>query len=741
MTIQHRLPCIIHVLLALVGASHLGFASPIYATAGAYVHADATFNLTQIEYDPAQPWDAAKISTGSAGFATARANNDGPGFDSLHRGGQGWASATANLSEASLRAMSFASLGPGASASSYRSQAIAAFGDQFVIASAGNQGPFTWTSNSKVRFDLSVSGYLDPQGQWPDYSLYFAYGLPGALAKTTLPGQFTPTQGVGFLIEDRCFFQGTNHLNITGLANCGGTISRDPSGLVSGNVFAEFAPGGDFDWLVRLSVSSWPGSFGSGPGYSFADFSNTVTVAYQGPPDSITYSGSGAFPRTFTRSAPIPEPASFGMALFGLAVIGCWRKRSHIGAWSFLRKRTVKGILVCLYAGVLTATGTAQSFFESNSDAERCSAIRRWEEDISTRINSRLPGSVKGMYVAGYRDAIGKPFSALSRRELKSVLSALRSCSKDKDVAMSFLITMFDFKSRNVQSRDLELWTEALAQAEADTNGPRAGAVLMDASEREEIRGRLAFAKQVISEAQGKDAPLAREAADLLATLQKLGRALAEANIVKSPDAALLTAEHEALMIAHRSLSRQHSWMRFLAAQAADVTPNLHRLDPSGNAYACRVDEYGASNTRARAIELVTSAMKRGADLTETHRRALAAQARAQEILDQEWQSYRKVTSVLSNPTKSEIAHQEAQDLQRRHAEMQQMSSERERRKAKDMAHAKREFVAGAAIAGMAALIFLAGRNGSSAGGSGEDAGAKFIREICGDGAMLGYCR
>jgi hypothetical protein len=306
----------LNVLLFIAGFRLVCSASTIYASAGAWVYTDlSTLNPSGWTWDTAQPWPAAVTSTVTSGSSTATAQNNGPGIG-IYRGVQGSSFASSNLSHGQLRALQYSALDVDASAANIRSEARASFGDEFSISSPS--GPYSWTSSSKVRFSFDVSGFIDNQSQLSFMTLFFYYGRPGALANSSTG---LPVPGKGFLSEDFCSFQIGRNQNLLGLTTCGGSIAMDQSGNVGGAVFAEFSPGGDFDWLVSLNVYGWPGSFGSGPGSAIADFRNTINVTYQGPPDSITYSSSGVFPGTFPAAEAVPEPSTWTTIALGCAAM------------------------------------------------------------------------------------------------------------------------------------------------------------------------------------------------------------------------------------------------------------------------------------------------------------------------------------------------------------------------------------------------------------------------------------
>lgn len=295
-------------------------AAPVYNSAWAGAYTSFSFGPGGATWDSAQPWSADVIGTSTNGSTPAVATNPGGTF----KGASSSSGASANLQTAELRAVADAVLEPGALASNARALAVAEFGDQFTVLGL-NRGPYAWTSATTVRFSLDISGVIS--GPSHDFILDLGYGLPGALAGNGQPSGAFPAGMVtgGFLLQDMCTFQIGRSDSLLGQMTCGGLIEVDAFGNVSGSVFAEFAPNGDFDWFTSLTLSPWPGSFGSGAGERHLDFSSTVSVGYTGPADSITLSGSGVFPGL--QVSQVSEPESLALILAAIALLGATQRR------------------------------------------------------------------------------------------------------------------------------------------------------------------------------------------------------------------------------------------------------------------------------------------------------------------------------------------------------------------------------------------------------------------------------
>lgn len=276
-------------------------------------------------WDTSQPWSGDVVSSATTGSQIASAANGG-----TYNGATTSSSGSANLATAQLRGTASATLAPGAVASNAEADVQSAFGDSFSV--FGHSGPFAWTSSNTVRFTLTVNGYIDPSSVSSDLFIYFVYGAPGALANNGTGGVGFPA-GLAtgnFYSQDGCLFTLGSSESFASMT-CGNTLSIDVYGNVSGTVFAEFAPNGNFDWVADLGLQSWPGSYPSGPGSGSMSFSDTVTIGYTGPEGTTTDSASGVFPGTVALAGTVPEPSTFVLAGLGFVFVAVRRVKRQTG--------------------------------------------------------------------------------------------------------------------------------------------------------------------------------------------------------------------------------------------------------------------------------------------------------------------------------------------------------------------------------------------------------------------------
>jgi hypothetical protein len=285
---------VITAFIALVLSGSNAQAGTIFSSVYAGDYTSYTLSGLTHSWDTSQPWSGDVVSSSTVGSQTASATNGG-----TYKGATTSSSGSANLSTGQIRGFQSAILAPGALATNAVALVYSGFGDSFQV--FGPSGPFSWTPANQVQFTLAVTGHIDP-GSVGSFNLVFAYGAPGALANNgrSVGGNFPAGQVQGGFVEiDGCNF-GVGFSEPDVRMTCGSTLTMNAAGDVSGTVSAQFAPNGNFDWIVWMFLQGNPGTFGSsGPGSSSMNFSNTVTVGYSGPPATTTSSASGVFPGTF----------------------------------------------------------------------------------------------------------------------------------------------------------------------------------------------------------------------------------------------------------------------------------------------------------------------------------------------------------------------------------------------------------------------------------------------------------
>jgi hypothetical protein len=95
-------------------------------------------------------------------------------------------------------------------------------------------------------------------------------------------------------------------------------------------VSTSFAPGGSFEWIALLDVST---RFAADTPLDYRptfaiDFSHTVGARFSGPAGTVTASASGLFPETVVMQA-VPEPATW--ALWSAALVLAVARRRTAG--------------------------------------------------------------------------------------------------------------------------------------------------------------------------------------------------------------------------------------------------------------------------------------------------------------------------------------------------------------------------------------------------------------------------
>jgi hypothetical protein len=95
----------------------------------------------------------------------------------------------------------------------------------------------------------------------------------------------------------------------------------------------DFAPGGDFDWVLFLD-NGFQLDRTLENTFVELDFANSAVATYRGLPGTTTYSASGLFPNTLNlanapTNNPVPTPATLPLLAAGLLAMAALRNRSR----------------------------------------------------------------------------------------------------------------------------------------------------------------------------------------------------------------------------------------------------------------------------------------------------------------------------------------------------------------------------------------------------------------------------
>ena len=210
--------------------------------------------------------------------------------------------------------------------------ATAEFADSFR-AYSGNR-PYLWTSGATATFRFGVTGQSTVTGTVPD-PVDFSAGQPLDQVYTVLRVALYKPGTVDLLRQQKDFDFGAYPDFATALAAFHALNDQIQANFIASdyryfgdfiapfdqdaahvlavnpttptNVAFTFSPGGDFDWVASLTTNVFLDASLQSVSASL-DFANTIVTAYDGPPGTTTYSGSGLFPSTLALSqAPPPN--------------------------------------------------------------------------------------------------------------------------------------------------------------------------------------------------------------------------------------------------------------------------------------------------------------------------------------------------------------------------------------------------------------------------------------------------
>jgi len=261
--------------------------------------------------------------------------------------GQQEAYAQANLAAGTLRARS------GGTADQINANAGAQFGDTFGAIDASTGRAYSWQAGDSVSFSFSVTGSV--QSTLPAAEMaakdkdfmsmvwfnFYAF-KPGyferqarlnALFNAPWPWPAEASAEIARLSAEidalqlaRSFVrlgqEYSPYYDASGLPYT--SFSADTPTVIS----ATFAPGGSFEWIALLDVSTRFAAdtpLGYRPTFAI-DFSHTVGASFSGPAGTVATSASGLFPDTVLMQA-VPEPATWALLLAGLLLPAVARRR------------------------------------------------------------------------------------------------------------------------------------------------------------------------------------------------------------------------------------------------------------------------------------------------------------------------------------------------------------------------------------------------------------------------------
>lgn len=318
-------------------------ATALLAPAVAHAQASPSYASASVSYLWGAPSGTPLYSITTGATATASIRSD------VSYNGVQEAYSQANLAAGTLRARS------GGTADEINASAGAQFGDTFGAIDAGTGRPYTWRADDQVTFRFSVTGSVqstlsaaemaakDKGFQSMVWFNFYAF-KPGyferqarldALFNAPWPWPAENSAEIARLSAEIDALQLTRsfarlgqeyspYYDASGLPYT--AFSADTPTVIS----ATFAPGGSFEWIALLDVSTRFAAdtpLGYRPTFAI-DFSHTVGARFSGPAGTVTASASGLFPDTVPM-APVPEPSAWALMLLGGAgLLGLARRRT-----------------------------------------------------------------------------------------------------------------------------------------------------------------------------------------------------------------------------------------------------------------------------------------------------------------------------------------------------------------------------------------------------------------------------
>ncbi len=261
------------------------------------------------------PWSLSQVSGFNDGVGqwSASSTNFGGTFDGRTVSSSG----SASLLDGTLHAQSYTSSSASEHGYSTEAHATAILGDRF-LAGDSNSSAFSWTPGAQGHFSIQLDGTTVNNTVGGSAFAILSFLITSVNGGKTAFGIFSATRFDAGDEVPSVYIDPDNAMPFS----LGWSL--DPtSGAYT--VTADFNPGGDFDWQISLGTDA---ELSNDFETASSDFSHTAHIGYTGPDGSTTYSASGVFPGTLAgMPSPVPEPASWVLALCGFAGLFAHRRR------------------------------------------------------------------------------------------------------------------------------------------------------------------------------------------------------------------------------------------------------------------------------------------------------------------------------------------------------------------------------------------------------------------------------